>query len=142
MPVTLQSSSEEVSSGTLRFSHGTEKSAFIEGPCNCVNRLLKEAKPEEECKGAWDIKDLVARDDFNLDIFDEASCLHLVTSKFGRKIVLPARTITKCPRVGLTLKRHDLEKEKYWMSDYRFVTFPALHAKMRDYICLSLLAKG
>lgn len=28
------------------------------------------------------------------------------------------------------------------MADYRFLTFPHLHAKMKDYIVLSLLAKG
>ena len=28
------------------------------------------------------------------------------------------------------------------MADYRFLTFPSLHAKMKDYITISLLAKG
>ena len=40
------------------------------------------------------------------------------------------------------MKRHDSEKEKYWMADYRYLTFPAFHAKMKDYIVLSCLAKG
>ena len=28
------------------------------------------------------------------------------------------------------------------MADYRYLTFPAFHAKMKDYIVLSCLAKG
>ena len=53
------------------------KSEFIEGPCNCVNRLLVETRPEE-FKGSFEIIDLVDREDFNLDIFDSQSCLHLL----------------------------------------------------------------
>ena len=137
MPITLQ---ESVGS-EMRFANSTDKASFVEGPCNCVNRILDETKPEET-KSTWDIKDLVARDDFSLDIFCEASCLRLISSSEDRKIVLPQRAVYSCPRVGLTLKRHDLEKEKYWMADYRFLTFPALHSKMKDYIILSQLAKG
>ena len=55
---------------------------------------------------------------------------------------MPHQQLSKCPRVGLTLKRYDTEKEKYWMADYRYLSFPAMHAKMKDYIVLSYLAKG
>ena len=100
-----------------------------------------ETRPEET-KGDFDIADLVSKPDFNLDIFDKESCLHLLCSTDERQICLPNQTLNKCPRVGLTLKRYDSEKEKYWMADYRYLTFPALHSKMKDYIVLSHLAKG
>lgn len=138
MPLTQSASS---TAQHMVFTNSTDKASFIEGPCNCVNRLLKEARPEET-KGDFDIKDLVARSDFNLDIFDSSSCLHLLCDSPDRKITLPKRQIQKCPRVGLTLKRYDTEKDKYWMADYRFLTFPAFHAKMKDYIIMSSLAKG
>jgi len=45
-----------------------------------------------------------------------------------------------CPRVGLTLKRFDAFKEKeYWMADYRYLSYPAFTAKMRDFVTLALL---
>lgn len=48
----------------------------------------------------------------------------------------------KCPRVGLTLKRYDLEKLKYWMADYRFLTFPHLHKKFANFIHMSMIREG
>ena len=85
---------------------------------------------------------MVDRSDFNLDIFDSDSCLHLLCDTTERTISLPQRQLSKCPRVGLTLKRYDVEKEKYWMADYRYLSFPALHSKMKDYIVLSYIAKA
>ena len=124
------------------FKSATDKASFVEGPCNCVNRLLKETNPsQEESKDAFEIADLVSQSDFSLDTFDESSCLHLLCDKPGRSIVLPRREIFTSARVGLTLKRYDAEKEKYWMADYRFLTFPALHSKMKDLIIVSCLAK-
>lgn len=126
----------------MSFTNGTDKSAFVEGPCNCVNRILQEMKPQEESKSTFDIVDLVARPDFSLDVFNADSCMHLLCDTPERRIVLPKRALSKCPRVGLTLKRYDSEKEKYWMADYRFVSFPALHAKMKDYITMASLCAG
>lgn len=56
MPVTVEKSGE-----TLIVSGGG-KDSFIEGPCNSVNRILKETCDK-------DIKDLVAMPDFKLDAF-------------------------------------------------------------------------
>lgn len=72
----------------MSFSHGTDKASFIEGPCNCVNRLLKETAPEET-KGDFSIADLVAREDFSLDVFDSTSCMHLLCDTEERQIILP-----------------------------------------------------
>jgi hypothetical protein len=45
--------------------------------------------------------------------------------------------------VGLTLKRHDAEKEtKYWMADYRFMSYPGFNAKMKDFTILAMLKQG
>ena len=120
------------------FSDGS-RNDFIEGPCNCVNRLLKETCPEE-VKGSFEIVNLVARKDFSLEIFNINSCMHLLCSTPARKIILPKRELSKCPRVGLTLKRYDEEKEKYWLADYRYLSFPAYNSKMKDFIVLSHLA--
>lgn len=140
MPLTLATTS---TAETLTFHHDSRgKSQFIEGPCNCVNRLLAESRPEEHKEPNFDIINLVGMPDFDLDIFNDDSCLHLLCSTPERQIVLPSRDVFKCPRVGLSLKRYDAEKEKFWMADYRYLTFPAFHAKMKDYIVLSLLAKG
>ena len=136
MPLQLTSSSP----GSMVFGNGANKKDFIEGPCNCVNRILEETKPQGT--ESFDIANLVARTDFSLDIFDESSCMHLLCDTSERKVVLPQRTIAKSPRVGLTLKRYDAEKEKFWMADLRYLTFPALHAKMKDYIVLAQLAAG
>ena len=55
---------------------------------------------------------------------------------------LKQRELAKSPRVGLTLKRYDLEKEKYWMADYRYLTYPELCRKMNCLIQVSMLADG
>ena len=50
--------------------------------------------------------------------------------------------MTTSPRVGLTLKRYDLEKEKYMLADYRFLTYPEKCKKQNILIQIALLAKG
>ena len=137
MPLTLSETSDQ----KLTFTNRTDKANFLEGPCNCINRILAETMPTTKT-GAFEIIDLVACPDFSLDIFDPNSCLHLLCDTPGRQIVLPKRQMVKCPRVGLTLKRYDAEKEKYWMANYRYLTFPSLHAKMKDYIIISSLVQG
>ena len=49
--------------------------------------------------------------------------------------------IVRSPRVGLTLKRYDDDKELYWMADYRYLTNPDLCKKMQIFIQLYLLGK-
>ena len=85
MPLRKSSKSSE---GRLVFEDAGDKSSFVEGPCNCVNRILDETKPEEH-KGGFDIKDLVAQSDFSLDIFDPDSCLRLICDTPQRRISLP-----------------------------------------------------
>ena len=78
MPLTL---SPESSTQEMKFTHGDtflDKVYFIEGPCNCVNRLLQDTKPADSA--TFDIKDLVERSDFSLDVFDPNSCMHLLSS--------------------------------------------------------------
>ena len=57
MPVTVETDGGSVKVG------GGSKDAFIEGPCNSVNRILKETCDK-------DIKDLVAMPEFKLDAFN------------------------------------------------------------------------
>ena len=42
----------------------------------------------------------------------------------------------------MTLKRYDLEKEKYWMADFRYLSFPELCKKMSCLVQVSMLANG
>ena len=66
--------------------------------------------------------------------------MRLICSNKSHPIRLFQKRIVKCPRVGLTLRRHDVYREKqFWMADYRCITFPALHTKMREYIILSMI---
>lgn len=57
MPLNLTPSSTD---SNLVFTNRNDKASFVEGPCNCVNRILKEAGPEES-KAPFDIVDLVAK---------------------------------------------------------------------------------
>jgi hypothetical protein len=43
------------------------------------------------------------------------------------------------PRVGLTLKRYDQYKPRYWLHDYRFVAYPERHRKMQIFVLLGML---
>ena len=106
-----------------------------------MNKLLLDTKPIEG-KGVFDIIHLTERGDFKLDIFNNTSCMHVISTNKDKRVVLPQRLITKCPRVGLSHKSYDAEKAKYWLADYRFTTFPACITKLKDYLVLSYLAKG
>ena len=121
-----------------------DKKQFIEGPCNCVNKILEETAPQGK-SASFDIKQLVASKDFTLDVFNEKSPIHLAcandpASSFSFEIG-NQKAVIRSPRVGLTLKRYCVEKEKkFWMADYRSVIFPQFHAKMKDYILLSMIS--
>jgi len=109
---------------------------YTDGPCNSVNRILAAAN-EDGVKG-YDIKDLVLESGMeDLDVFCPTSSMRLVPTS-----TLPKREIVSCPRVGLTLKRYDAQKEKYWMADYRFLSLPTKTKKMKDFMILSMLDKG
>ena len=72
----------------------------------------------------------MARKDFKDDIFDDTSCLHLLENRPERPIKLEnQRKLLICPRVGLSLKKLDQHKEKYWMADYRYIAYPHLVTK-------------
>ena len=137
IPLILVKSSET----ELIFINVHDKKSLVEGPCNVVNFILKHTKPEE-FEGEFDIRDLVKRDDFNLDAFNSSSCLHLLCDIDERRIILPEHKIYDSSRVGLTLRRYDDNKEKYWLTEYRFLIFPHYHSKMKDFIVLSMIAKG
>lgn len=126
MPVTVTEKD-----GKILVSNSGSKDEFIEGPCNCVNRILLETTGDKD-KG---IKDLVQMPEFNLDAFDQKSNFHLVTN-----VVMPTREVIKNPRVGLSLKKLDENKPRYWLADYRHLTFPEFHGKMKDFIILSMIA--
>lgn len=58
--------------------------------------------------------------DHDGDAFDEDNGLwHLVKSHQRDQ-----RKVWTSPRVGLVVKRWDKEKEKYWLSDYRYLSMP------------------
>lgn len=47
--------------------------------------------------------------------------------------------LVRCPRVGLTLKKFDEHKERFWMADYRFLTYPMKNKKFNNFIALSMI---
>lgn len=102
---------------------------LIEGPCNSVNRILESTLGNKD----QGIKDLVQMKSFSLDAFASSSNFHLV------KASLPTRQLWQSPRVGLSLKKMDAEKPKYWLADYRFLAYPELHHKMKDTIILGMI---
>jgi hypothetical protein len=97
---------------------------YIEGPCNCLTRLLS-IHNVKECK---ELK-VSTQPLHDGDAFSSDSHWNL------QKVAdLETRELVKCPRVGLTLKRYqnDLEysiKRQFWMADYRFLTHPELCKK-------------
>jgi hypothetical protein len=113
MPVTVENLD-----GKLIVTGGS-KEAFIEGPCNCVNRIL-----EETCNPSdVGIKELVGMPEFSLDAFDSKSNFHLICENVQMK----KREIIKSARVGLTLKKMDEHRPGYWLADYRSVSHPEFH---------------
>lgn len=96
---------------------------YIEGPCNTVTEILK-SQGAKECKEL----ELLSWPKHDGDAFDTTHFIHLVPCD-------PSNLkIEKSPRVGLTLKRYDLLKEKYWMSDYRYLSYPHLCKKQNALI--------
>ena len=63
-----------------------DKSDFIEGPCTCVQKMLEHAYTEEI--KTIQIDHLVARKDFNLNVFDEANPIHVLCSSPSMPIKL------------------------------------------------------
>lgn len=52
------------------------------------------------------------------------------------------KKLWKCPRVGLTLKKYDEYKEKFWMADYRYLVFPEKNKKFSCFTILSMIKAG
>lgn len=116
---------------------------FIEGPCNSVNKILKL-----NSDGAKDLEivDLVGLKNFSLDIFNKESCLHFSglheTENKDLFRIIETKNLFKCPRVGLTLKRHDAHKERFWMIDYRYFIYPDKNKKYSIFIILAMIKQG
>ena len=118
------------------------KSDFIEGPCLLVDRILADAQPEES--KSFDLNALHKLPQFSTtcDAFDKNSIVHLLPlngKSKSQEVSIPQREIVTCPRVGLTLKKYDEQKPGYLLADYRFLIYPEFHAKMKDFIILSLI---
>lgn len=73
--------------------------------------------------------------DFNLDAFEKNSNFHIIPSG----ISMPIKEIVNCARVGLSLKKIDTQKPKFWLADYRFLSYPEFNTKQKDLIILSLI---
>jgi len=72
------------------------------------------------------------------DVFDKDNGLAYIKQADA----LDFKETVSSPRVGLTLKRYDAEKEQYWMADYRFHILPEKCKKMNVSIQVALLGKG
>ena len=107
---------------------------FVEGPCNTVNRILEHnSTPSNTIK---EVKDFVILDNFSTDSFTPGSRLYLSPIEGEKTLTLNWKKsaadkspIYRGPRVGLTLKRFDEHKCRFWMSDYRFVVYPEKNKK-------------
>ena len=64
--------------GQLIARNSEFKADFIEGPCNCVKKILDVTKPEGASED-FNIIDLVGHKDFNIEAFDQNSCMYLVS---------------------------------------------------------------
>lgn len=101
---------------------------FIEGPCNCVNFILKETKTKS-------IIELVEKMN-NFNVIDN-NCVKLVPINENREIY-------RCPRVGITLnnKRFFEQKKYYVCKNYRGMLYPHLQKKSRELIVCGLYSQG
>ena len=117
---------------------------FIEGPCNTVNRILEHnSTPGSILK---EVKDFSVVPGFSTDAFAapllslKALSDHTKEELALLKHDIPTKsTLYRGPRVGLTLKRFDEHKCRFWMKDYRFVCYPERHRKMQILVMLGML---
>ena len=117
---------------------------FIEGPCNSVTKILAHNSDAQELK---EVKDFVVLKDFSTDAFLKADSrlrLSHIDEKENEicKPFMSSKKLWTCPRVGLTLKRFDEHKPKFWMKDYRFIIFPDKNKKMNAFTVLSMIKEG
>jgi hypothetical protein len=122
-----------MSVGALNGKHLPPKD-FVEGPCNSVTRILKHNSPSD--KDITEVKDFVVLPGFSTDALAPTSnllSLKAIREHTDEELKLLSNdiptTLYRGPRVGLTLKRFDEHKCRFWMSDYRFVTQPHLNKK-------------
>lgn len=108
-----------------------------------MNRILEhnstQAVPLKE------VKDFVVLDRFTTQAFSTESRLYLSplpTDLSGLDWPKSRSMVHRGPRVGLTLKRFDEHKTRFWMSDYRFVVYPERHRKMQALVILGMLGAG
>ena len=116
---------------------------FVEGPCNTVSRILEHNSPAGNI--IKEVKDFVILDNFTTDSFKVGSRLYLsrISEEDKANFKLPwaaSRTpLFRGPRVGLTLKRYDEFKPRFWLRDYRFVAYPERHRKMQFFVMLGMM---
>lgn len=129
LDITFGNISQKIWGGYLiRSLYDPETQQFIEGPCNCVNHILKENKMDS-------INQLVDTLGI-LDIFTQNPLLSLI--KVGN-----TQEIYSGPRVGLTLKKGDISlKEKYINRSYRLLMFPKKNKKQKGLIIRGLHEEG
>ena len=112
---------------------------FIEGPCNCVSKILDLSGRFKE------VKEFVELKNFDWDASNKESVLYLGNVEEEPESVQKLMSEKKAwsgPRVGLTLKKYDEHKEYFWMRDYRYVIYPEKHRKMQQLVILGMLGMG
>jgi len=113
----------------IRAIEEIKPSEYLEGPCNCVNHILK-------CNGAKEIVDFVKQKNFNLSV-SKKSKLYL-----RKTDTLPKLEVVSGPRVGLTLKKTDGDRAYFIMKNYRFMCQPLKVRKGRRELVLGLYSIG
>jgi hypothetical protein len=117
--------------------------AFLEGPCMVVNRILHHKSTPT--RTITEVKEFVQFEKFSLGAFDKDSLLYLTDLEDEDKVSLgdyKEKVLRKGPRVGLTLKKFDELKPRFWLKDYRFCIYPELHSKQQCLFNLGLIRLG
>jgi len=114
---------DESYGGILIRSIKPDNEDLIEGPCKCVDWILKECNCET-------ISDLT-----NNNVL---SCLN-TDSLYLKKHNYESESIFTGPRVGLTLKKKSGARTKYLMKDYRFLIYPKNIKKYKNTLIASLI---
>jgi len=122
---------EEISSTTSI----NDKIKIIEGPCVCVDYILKENGSDNIIKFVEDFCKVS-----ELDVTTTKKLyLKFATTEAEKKLLEPRREIYPGPRVGLSLKKNDPAQYRFVMKNYRFLTQPKLIKKGKAHIIAGLL---
>jgi len=112
------------------------KPKILDGPCVCVDYILKE-------NGSESIANFVEDFGGDLDVTTTKRLyLKYASTDDEKKLLGPHREVCSGPRVGLSLKKGDSAQYRFVMKNYRFLSQPRLIKKGKPHIVAGLLGHG